>query len=62
MKYIVLILALLALVDTRIMFNTKEWVKRLEELASRKQNTEINSQIMSYYMMEHIGGVIVLIY
>ena len=36
MKYIVFILALLAFVDTRIMFNKNEWVKRLEVLASRK--------------------------
>ena len=37
MKYIVLILALFALVDTaKVMFNKNEWVKRLEVLASRK--------------------------
>ena len=36
MKYIVFILALLALVDTKIMFDKNEWVRRLEVLASRK--------------------------
>jgi hypothetical protein len=30
MKYIVFILALLALVDTKIMFDKNEWVRRLE--------------------------------